>query len=209
MPEAFPSERVNSALHQHLKLIAQQNEEALAEFYDATLGKVYAIALYITGSQGDAEEVVEDVYLQVWQQAGRYDPDRARVMTWLQTICRSRALDYLRRNDNANTFTHPDPQSLNEHDQTAGAYPYHQVDSQTEPLDILTITESRTAIHKALRTLLPQQRQLVALAFFKDMSHRQIAEHTAIPLGTVKSHIRNAMITLQKSLASDGQRLAK
>ncbi|MEO5574408.1 MAG: sigma factor, partial [Gammaproteobacteria bacterium] len=90
--------------------IAHKNEAALAAFYDTTIARVYAVALRITTRAEAAEEVASDVYLQVWQQAERFDTSRGRVMAWLLTICRSRALDYLRRRDKAES--HPEPETL-------------------------------------------------------------------------------------------------
>src|SRR5215207_8200346 len=79
--------------------IVQREESALRELYDASVGRVYGLALRITGRSDAAEEIASDVYVQVWRDAARYDFARARVLTWLLTICRSRALDFVRRRE--------------------------------------------------------------------------------------------------------------
>lgn len=167
-----------------------RDEAALGEIYDATAGRVYALALRITGLSQAAEEVVSDVYFQIWQQAQRYDPARGTVLTWLLTICRSRALDSLRRREPAET--HAEPHAL-------------QPDLFCEdrsPLDLLLVVEQKSRLHRALATLNKSQQMLLALAFFKGMTHQEIAVHTGMPLGSVKTSLRKAM-QLLKSLLQD------
>jgi RNA polymerase sigma factor (sigma-70 family) len=167
--------------------IAELDRQALAWLYDATVKRVYSLALRISGNRENAEEVVEDVYLQVWRDAAHYDAERGRPLTWLLTICRSRALDYLRRLDEADC--HPDPDSLREND-TDGS----------NPQDLLIAVERHHILHNALQKLTPIQRQFLALAFFKGYSHHEIAEHMDMPLGTVKTGVRRALQTINKHI---------
>lgn len=169
--------------------IAHCDEQALGELYDATLGRVYGLALRITRNAQAAEEVTEDVYWQVWRQALRFDPVRGNAMSWLLTIARSRALDCLRRADEADA--HPEPETL------LAAEAAHQAD----PQDLLEATQRGQALHAALKSLDALPRQLLALAFFRGLTHEEIAEHTALPLGTVKSHIRRALGALRDVLS--------
>lgn len=165
--------------------IAHADQAALAELYDLTAGRVYALALRIVSNAACAEEVVSDTYYQVWTQAGRYDANRGRVLTWLMTICRTRALDKWRQRD------------LEKHVFEPGA---DVAAPDPEPLDLLLATEQSSAIHGALATLDARDRQLLALAFFKEMSHQEIARQTDMPLGTVKSTIRRSMLSLRSAL---------
>src|SRR5262252_2674734 len=103
-------ELTDRACRDWLAAIARRDESALAAFYDATISRVYGLALRITRQPESAAEVVSDVYFQVWREADRYDTGRGNVIAWLMTICRSRALDLLRRADEAET--HPEPESL-------------------------------------------------------------------------------------------------
>ncbi len=168
--------------------IAQGDERALGALYDATLGRVYGLALRITRNEQAAEEVAEDVYWQVWRQALRFDPVRGNAMSWLLTIARSRALDCLRRADEADA--HPEPETL------VAAVAAHEGD----PQDLLEATQRGQALHAALQTLDALPRQLLALAFFRGLTHEEIAQHTALPLGTVKSHIRRTLTALRGAL---------
>ena len=174
-----------------LAAIAQQDESALASLYDATLGRVYGLAFRITRKPEAAEEVVADVYLQVWRKAATYDAARGRALTWLLTICHSRALDQLRRKDEAEA--HPEPESLRP----------DLLEGDNDPLDLLQAIENQSAVYAALETLNPIQRQLIALAFFKGLSHQEAADQSGLPLGTVKTHIRRALEQLRQTLQMD------
>jgi RNA polymerase sigma factor (sigma-70 family) len=169
--------------------IANGDEQAFGAFYDATIGRVFGLALRIVRRRDVAEEVAEDAYMQVWQQASRFDASRGKPLSWLLTICRTRALDYLRRKDDA--LVHPAPETLH-------AEPY---DERADPQDLLLATEQNSHLHDTLNSLLPIQRQLLGLAFFRGLTHREIATHVQLPLGTVKSHVRNALNKLREQLA--------
>lgn len=187
------TETVDPHAQQRLWIIAMAggDELALSQLYDATLGKVYGLALRITGKPESAEEVVSDVYLQAFREAARFDAERGVVLAWLMMITRSRALDHLRRRDTAES--HPEPHSL---------HPERHV-GENDPLDGLLELESNSRLKTALEKLAPLQRQMLALSFFRDLSHQEIAGQTGMPLGTVKSHIRRALEKLKPFLESD------
>lgn len=183
-----PEAAFDAALIELVQRMAKTDEAALSEFYDATLGRVYGLALRITGRADAAEDVVVEAYHQAWREARRYDPLRGRPLTWLLTLTRSRALDSLRRRDPADV--HPEPETLADPVVTEG----------TDPLDMLQAVERSSALHGALRHLIPIQRQLLALAFYRDLTHQEIATQADLPLGTVKSHIRKALLRLEEVL---------
>lgn len=168
--------------------IAGGDEEALARFYDATVNRVYALALRICRRTADAEEVVSDVYFQVWRQAGIYSTERGKVTTWVYTICRSRALDALRKREPVQSA--PDPHALSGEPQEMNANPL---------ADVLNL-EQGTQLRKAMDSLEKLPRELLALAYFRGMSHQEIADHTGMPLGTIKTVIRKAMQALKLML---------
>ena len=167
--------------------IARQDEAALAQFYDASIGRVYGLALRITGRADAAEEVASDVYLQVWRHAHDYDPARGRVAAWLLTICRTRAIDHLRRREPAEPLADADLLSA-------------QDGSASDPQDLLAASRDHSELHAALERLTPIQRQLLALAFFRGLTHDEIARHSGMPLGSVKTHIRRALGALRSLL---------
>ena len=178
-------------LRECLDAICQQDQSALASFYDLTVGRVYGVALRIVRHADLAEEVVSDVFMQVWRDANRYDGARGKVLGWLLVIARSRALDLLRRQDEA--FSHPDPYDL----------VTEPVSVKQNPQDLLEAMQAGSAVHAALLKLNPLQRQLLSLAFFRGFSHSEIVEYSGIPLGTVKTHIRRALGVLRETLGPD------
>jgi len=173
-----------------LARIAKQDEDALAALYDRMASRVHSLVRRIVRNLAAAEEVTEDVFFQIWRQADRYDPARGRPLGWILAIARTRALDSLRRADPA--VLHPDPEVLSE---TPGVAP-------DGPHDLLGALQESTQLHTAIATLDPLPRQLLALAFFCGLTHEEIAARCDLPLGTVKSHIRRALLTLRDALSS-------
>ncbi|HZR04125.1 MAG TPA: sigma-70 family RNA polymerase sigma factor [Burkholderiales bacterium] len=186
---SVPSDHERGELIALVRGMAAGNQQALAEFYDRTIGKAYGLALRITGNAGLAEEAVGDAYYQAWRHAGEYDAQRAAPMTWLLIMCRSRALDALRARDPA--LLHDSP-----HDLVDPA----DLPQGSDTVDILASLEAGHAVHTAIAALTPVERQMIGLAFFRGLSHQEIAHFAGMPLGTVKSHIRRALQTLRREL---------
>ena len=170
---------------QWLRAMARGEEQALGSFYDATLSRSYALALRIVRDREAAEDVVAETYLQVWREAQRYDSARGNALAWLMTICRSRALDYLRRLEPVEFHAEPD------------TLPGADVPRSVATDDLVSALQEGHRVREAVAQLPPVQRQLLALAFFRGLSHQEIAEHSGLPLGTVKSHIRKAQNALR------------
>jgi RNA polymerase sigma-70 factor (ECF subfamily) len=161
---------------------------ALEELYDATVGKLYALASAILRNAQDAEEVVCETYAYAWSNAARFDANRASALGWLSMLCRSRALDRLRQR--RATARRLDVVAL---DEIADA-------RADQPFDILDLMEQSSSVYAALLQLTPERRHLVSLAFLKGLSHQEIAHATQLPLGTVKSHVRRALVQLREAL---------
>lgn len=170
-----------------VEAIVEQDENALAELYDSTIAKVYGLALKITRRHDIAEEVVEDTYMQVWQEAGNFDLARGSIIAWMMMICRSRAIDALRTLDKATSQAEPELLRLD-------------CEEAINPLDIVMMLERESEIRLAMMTLTATQRQLIALAFFKGYTHEEIANQMTIPLGTIKSNIKRAQLKLKTLL---------
>jgi RNA polymerase sigma-70 factor (ECF subfamily) len=167
--------------------VARGNERALEQLYDATVGKLYALAMSILRSLEDAEEVVCATYAYAWANALNYSTARGSVLAWLLMMCRSRALDRLRKLRAAGVSV--DVSTL------------AQLPGENDrPDDLLLLMQENSRIRVALGKLSPERRRLVALAFFAGMSHAEMAEAEGIPLGTVKSHIRRALQDLREEL---------
>lgn len=173
--------------------ICHGEEAALGMLYDSTVSRVYGLAMKITLRRELAEEVVGDVFLQVWKKAASYQSGRASPIAWLMLICRSRAIDLLRREQRAKKGREP----IDEKADIA--------DEKTEtPIEVSLNTEFGGQMKQALQTLPEIQRQMIALAYFRGMSHQEVADFTEQPLGTVKSHLRRAQQALRKTLTANG-----
>lgn len=175
-----------------VRRIVNQDEQALACLYDALAGRVHAFALRLTRRTHLAEEVTEDVFWQLWRQAPRFDPDKGCVMAWVMNITRSRALDALRQ-----------VETLEVQDEGAIERAADSAADET-PFDLLAAVDERHLLHAALASLEPLPRQLLALAFFRGMTHDEIAAYCDLPLGTVKSQIRRSLARLQEQLSRQG-----
>ncbi|MBL8352160.1 MAG: sigma-70 family RNA polymerase sigma factor [Burkholderiaceae bacterium] len=183
----------DAQLAQWLAQIVERDERALAALYDHTLSRVYGLVLRIVRQPACAEEVVEETYFQVWRQAPRFDPARGRALSWLLAVARSRAIDALRHEAR---FAH----DLLDGDDG----PATPADGADCAADLIDGGRGRALLQRALLELGAQPRQLVALAFFRGLSHEEIAAQTALPLGTVKSQIRRSLITLREALGRSG-----
>lgn len=169
-----------------LEAMAGGDEKALEDFYDATLPRAFAVAVRILGDASTAEDVVADAYHDAWCRADGYEPQKGRPITWFLTICRNRSLDeYRRRAANLRKVEAAAAQHMEEH--TCG------------PDTLLESVEQDHAVHALLLSIAGEDRQLLALAFFRGLSHQQISEVTQMPLGTVKSRIRRALATLERN----------
>ena len=168
--------------------MANRDEAALGQLYDLTVKRLHAFALRIVRDPGLAEEVTEDALFQAWREANRFDVSRGKVITWLMTICRSRALDALRRMDAAECVADPD------------VFRSHEISLMAGPEYVTTQFETGNAVDIALRRLPPNERQVVCLAFFRGFTHQEIADHWQMPLGTVKTLMHRAFAQLRTEL---------
>ena len=164
---------------------------AFEAFYDDSIACARALARRMLSS-ADMEDLLSDAYFEAWRNAARYDAQRGSAMTWLLTIVRSRALDVLRRR-----ATHP---SVGGGDANANAD-----DAATDPCDDpsehLWRQQAGTRLHAALQVLSPPERWVLGLAYFRDLTHSEIADCTGLPLGTLKSHLLRARTKLRAALA--------
>jgi RNA polymerase sigma-70 factor (ECF subfamily) len=168
--------------------VAAGDATALAETYDRYADLLYSLALRIVGSASDAEEVLQDSWLQAWRTARSYDPSRGAVGAWLVTIARSRALDRLR--------------SLGSRRRAEGAASVEAASEPPSPASDPASAHARRLLRKdvaaAVTSLAPQQRQVVELAYFEGLSQSEIATRLDAPLGTVKSWTRQALLKLRE-----------
>lgn len=172
-----------------IRRVAAGDREALSELYDQSSPFVYGLALRILRNRADAEEVTLDVFTQVWRSAKTYDGRRGSVLAWLATLARSRALDRLRARAPWDWRT-----ELDEAEQHRAERPAREAG---------WLAEQRLLVEGALAELPLEQRDLIELAYFAGFSHAELAARTGLPLGTVKTRIRLAMMKLRELLAPE------
>ena len=168
--------------------VAAGDEQALAALYDETSRIVYGLLLRILTDASAAEEVLLDVYTQVWRQAASYSRERGAPLAWLTTIARSRAIDRLRAGRTERQKTEPLDPSL------------YRSASADDVEGEWSARETGARVRAALDTLSPEQREVIELAYFGGMTHSEIAAANGQPLGTVKTRIRLGMSKLRDAL---------
>jgi RNA polymerase sigma-70 factor, ECF subfamily len=175
--------------HDLVVAVAGRSVDALRELGCRYGRMLTALAMRFLGNESDAEEVASDILWQVWREAGLFDPTRGSVASWLVTLARSRSIDRLR--------------AL----KARSGSPAHQVTSEPVPDPAFQIDQAeRTSIVRStLMEIDPPERAALELAYFSDLSHREIAEKLGIPIGTVKTRIRSAMIKLRRALSGSVQ----
>lgn len=175
---------------QILAAVAGGSADALERLYDRYAATAYGLARRILAQQDLAEEVVQDVFSQVWREAGRYDAARASVAGWIVLLTRTRAIDRLRaRRARPDQDRAVDPVAVLP--LTAGG---------RSPEQVAISSEDAQQVRAALETLPDEQRLLVDLAYYEGLTHSEIAARTGVPLGTVKTRLRSAMMTLRGAL---------
>ena len=173
--------------------VAAGSADALGRLYDRHAPTAFGLARRIVTQPEVAEEVVQDVFAQIWRDAARYAQDRASVAGWIVMLTRTRAIDHLRaRRARPDLGQGVPPESMPA--LSSGA---------RDPEQTAVTTEEATLVRAALETLPEAQRSLVDLAYYEGLTHSEIAERTGVPLGTVKTRLRTAMLSLRASLRRD------
>ena len=168
--------------------LLQKDVSAFEQLYDRHSRAIYSLVLRILQQAGTAEEVVQDVFLQLWRNAAQYDVSRGPFVPWLFTLARNRALDTLRLKSE---------RQRRREDQTEELPPIASVPQYEQQFD-----EKRRAekVRALMASLSPQQKKAIELAYFEGLSHSEIAAALKEPLGTVKSWIRNGLLRLKEEL---------
>jgi RNA polymerase sigma-70 factor, ECF subfamily len=179
-----------------LRLAAERRPEALAALHDRHAPHLLALARRILGGAGEAEDVVQEVFVHVWNNASRYDPSRSSVSTWLVLITRSRAIDRLRHR-----------QVVDRAHEAAQRDVPPEEHASPDGVESVFTRERRERVRRELETLPPEQRQVLEMAFYQGLSQTEIAARADLPLGTVKTRTLLAMKKLRSALRSEIRQL--
>jgi RNA polymerase sigma-70 factor, ECF subfamily len=175
-----PNSRDDAALIARLRA---GDQHAMADLYDRYSGIVYGVALRVLRETTAAEDLLQEVFLQLWRNPQAFNPERGRLAPWLAVIARNRAVDILRKR--------PQEQDIDELRISTG-------------INLEDIAVQRQAVEKVrgvVAGLPPEQRKALEMAFFEGMTHTEIAAKTGEPLGTVKTRIRSALLAVRKAFS--------
>ena len=196
-PQRSSKSSSQADLNSLISRVAAGDQLAMAALYDTSHRVVYGLVLRILSEHAAAEEVLLDVYMQVWRQAHSYDAQRGSPMAWMLTIARSRALDRLRSGRLE--------QGLRDSFESFPEYPTSDVNAE----EIAEIAQVQRKVRDALQTLPAEQRQAIELAYYRGLSHSEIALQLEKPLGTVKTRIRLGMMKLRDLLQPEAAELIR
>ncbi len=166
---------------------------ALTEFYDAYAGGVFAMLIRMLGERHEAEELLQEVFVEIWRRAPSYDFKKASVKTWIAQIARSRGIDLIRARNSRGAGKHVDVGDI-----------VLKADSSSDPEAATGAKQRQTQIQSALQTLTEEQREALTLSYYGGLSHNEIAKKLDLPLGTIKSRILSAMKILRAEFGSGG-----
>ncbi len=169
--------------------IAARDAQALSELYDQTAGPFFSVVFRILGDASEAEEVIQDVFVQIWEKAATFDSILGSPFHWALSIARHRAIDRLRSRQRR--------ARLSEELVEAGE---GEPSAMVAPDDGAVGADSAASVRSALTHLPAEQRQVIELAFFRGLTHPEIAETLGEPLGTIKARIRRGLLKLRENL---------
>ncbi|MFH8445010.1 sigma-70 family RNA polymerase sigma factor [Streptomyces sp. NPDC018026] len=174
-------------LQQLIREVALGDQDSFAAVYDAVAGSVLGVVRAVLRDRAQSEEVAQEVLVEVWRTAPRYRPERGTVINWVLTLAHRRAVDRVRSVEAAAARDHKAAllDRTPEYDEVT-----EQVETRLE----------REQVRRCLRTLTDIQRQSVTLAYYRGLTYRQVAESLALPLGTVKTRLRDGLIRLRDCL---------
>lgn len=175
-----------------LALVAIGHRDALEALYDKYSTPVFSLTVNMLRDKETAEEITQDVFLNVWRYSSTYRPDRGSVSAWIFGIAHNRAIDELRRRRRQGPKVDIEDENMERY--------FLPSTAETDPLSNASLNEERQHIRKALKSLSPEQRDVVLLSYFKGYTHSEIAERLRQPLGTVKTRMRLAMKKLREVL---------
>lgn len=189
MPTSRNADARRAELSGLIQRVARSDRKALNAVYDRTSAKLYGVCLRIAGDRDAADDVLQEVYLKVWNRAGRFDPEFGSPITWLCAIARNAAIDWVRKHGRSIN-------NVADHADTGDA-------EFGEALELMAEDAERAQIFDCLGALPSNHQRAIRLAFFDGLSHSELASAMHTPLGTTKSWIRRGLVQLRGCLESD------
>lgn len=174
-----------------LKRISERDSDALSEFYDIHSKYLYTIIYYIVKDEAEAEDLLQEVFLQIWEKIDSYDETLGNPLAWIVRITRNKSIDRLRSKSYKNRSSETDIDRFFDLSEDSGS---------SNPETISSRNQEQIEIAKAIKSLNQNQKDLIEFAYFRGYTQSELAEHFNIPLGTVKTRMRAAMTALRDKL---------
>jgi len=187
--EPDPAEQLDAEI-ELLRRVAQGDRRGFEELYDRFSGVLFSTASRVLNNQEAAEDVLQDVFVQIWEKAPLYDPARGKPLTWAITLTRNKAIDRLRATVRRNRLS----EDMQRESQTQ-----NQFDDRSS-FEMASTGDTNKLVREAMQKLSKDQREAIELAFFSSLTQPEIAERLNEPLGTVKARIRRGMMRLRDLL---------
>jgi RNA polymerase sigma-70 factor, ECF subfamily len=185
--ESDPAKELQSEI-ELLRLVGQGDRRSFEQLYERFSGVLFSVAYRMLKSQEAAEDVLQDVFVQIWKKAPLFDPSRGRPMTWAVTLTRNKAIDLMRSAQRRSGL-----QDIMQQEKEA----FSRFEDRSS-FDAVASDEIWKLVRDAIGKLSKEQRQAIELAFFASMTQTEIAEHLDEPLGTIKARIRRGMLALRE-----------
>jgi RNA polymerase sigma-70 factor (ECF subfamily) len=182
-----------------LSRVALADRTAFATLYRRTSAQLLGIVLRIQRDRSAAEDVLQEVFVNVWRAAGSFDAARSQPMTWLASVARNRAIDSLRRRESQPVFESTSRGGGGGEDDDYDLLDHTPSDTPG-PQDLLGQLAEARAVKRCLGGLTGEQQQCISLAFYQGLSHAEVATHLSQPLGSVKSWVRRGLLALKTCL---------
>lgn len=174
-----------------LALAAKGDRAAFGQIYDRYSKPLFSLAMRMLGESSEAEDVIQDVFIAIWNNAGSFDPNRAKLFTWAVTLTRNKAIDRLRTRKRRASIIERSSEDIADFSLSAGS---------PDSVEVAGRNERAGIVRKAFRMLPSEQRKPIELAYFKGMTQVEIAERLGEPLGTIKARIRRGLLRLRDGL---------
>ena len=189
---AESQEEIDKAM---LARAASGDQAAFAQLYDRLSGPLYSLAVRILGDAAEAQDALQDVFLQIWRRAAKYDAEQSSVFSWAMLMTRSRVIDRLRARGRRSRVVVSSTDDANDAHAAADASVAETV------TDTVDRSDEAVRVRSIVNKLPPEQRQAIELAFFSDLTHHEIAKQLNQPLGTIKARIRRGLLKLRERIA--------
>jgi len=192
-------EDASDELSRLLARTALGDRGAFEALYRKTSASAFGVVLRINTDRGEAEEVLQEVYVNVWRSAGSFDVARSQPMTWLMSVARNRAIDSLRRRK-AEPATTSRYQSRGDDADDEEDILQSMPSEEPGPLELLNRASEAAQLDRCMQVLSREQRTSIAMAYYQGLSHQEVAQSLKQPLGTVKSWVRRGLLSLRDCL---------